>query len=70
MQRAVNAQFGASMGALLRPVNRIRVTRHAVQYPDAETYIDADQVRADLPAAVKLVEAAEQALPHLSVFAR
>jgi hypothetical protein len=70
VQRAIQAQFGPSMGALLRPVNRIRTTRHAVQYPDAETYIDADQVRADLPAAVGLVEAAEKAVPHLSVFTR
>jgi uncharacterized protein (UPF0332 family) len=70
VQRAIHAQFGASMGALLRPVNRIRTTRHAVQYPDAETYIDADQIRADLPAAVELVEAAEKAVPHLPVFTR
>lgn len=27
---AVRAQFGASMGALLRPIDRIRATRHAV----------------------------------------
>jgi uncharacterized protein (UPF0332 family) len=70
VQRAIHAQFGASMGALLRPVNRIRTTRHAVQYPDAETYIDADQVRADLPAAVALVDAAAQAVAHLPVFIR
>ena len=70
VQRAIQAQFGASMGALLRPVNRNRATRHAVQYPDAETYIDADQVRTDLPAAVELVEAAAKAIAHLPVFTR
>lgn len=70
VQRAIQAQFGASMGALLRPVNRIRTTRHAVQYPDVETYVDADQVRADLPAAVALVNAATQAVAHLPVFVR
>lgn len=70
VQRAVRAQFGASMGALLRPVDRIRTTRHVVQYPDRETYIDADDVRADLPAAVALIDAAVKAMPHLPVFIR
>lgn len=70
VQRAIRAQFGASMGALLRPVDRIRTTRHAIQYPDAETYIDADQIRADLPAAVELIDAAVKAVPHLPVFTR
>jgi hypothetical protein len=68
VQRAVRAQFGTSMGALLRPVDRIRTTRHAVQYPDSGSYIDADSVRADLPAAVALVDAAAKAIPHLPVF--
>lgn len=70
VQRAIRAQFGASMGALLRPVDRIRTTRHAIQYPDAETYIDADEIRADLPAAVELIDAAAKAVPHLPVFTR
>jgi hypothetical protein len=51
-QRAVRAQFGASTGALLRPVNQTRGTRRAIEYPDRRTYIDAGEVRADLPAAV------------------
>ncbi|MPY99730.1 MAG: hypothetical protein GEU97_17390 [Actinophytocola sp.] len=34
VQHAVRAQFGASMGALLRPIDRIRATRHAVEYLD------------------------------------
>jgi hypothetical protein len=38
------------MGSLLRPVDRIRTTRHAAEYPDRETWIDADAVSADLPA--------------------
>lgn len=70
VQRAVRAQFGASMGALLRPVDRICTTRHAIQYPDSATYVDADDVRADLPAAAALIDAAAQAIPHLSVFIR
>jgi len=70
VQRAVRAQFGASMGALLRPVDRIRTTRHAIEYPDRETSIDADAVRADIPAATALVNAAEKAIEHLTVFVR
>lgn len=70
VQRAVRAQFGASMGALLRPVDRIRTTRHAIQYPDQETWVDADAVSADLPAAIALIDAAEKAIQHLPVFVR
>jgi hypothetical protein len=70
VQHAIRAQFGASMGAILRPVDRIRATRHAIQYPDPETYIDADAVRADLPAAIELIDAAAKAVPHLPVFTR
>jgi hypothetical protein len=68
VQHAVKAQFGASMGKLLRPVDRIRTTRHAAEYPDRETWIDADAVLADLPAAQRLVDAAEKAIEHLTVF--
>lgn len=70
VQRTVRAQFEPTMGALLRPVDRIRTTRHAAEYPDEGTYIDSDAVRADLPKAKAVVEAAEQAVPHLPVFKR
>lgn len=69
VQHAVQAQFGASMGPLLRPVDRIRVTRHEAEYPGQATYIDEDTVRDDLPAAVAIVDAVTVALPHLTVFA-
>lgn len=68
VQHAVRAQFGSSMGKLLRPVDRIRTTRHRVEYPDSETWIDADAVLADLPAARELVDAADKAIRHLTVF--
>lgn len=68
VQHAIRAQFGSSMGTLLRPVDRIRTTRHRVEYPDSETWIDADAVLADLPAARELVDAADKAIRHLSVF--
>jgi tRNA A58 N-methylase Trm61 len=56
------------MGTLLRRVDRIRTTRHRVEHPDSETWIDADAVLADLPAARELVDAADKAIRHLSVF--
>ena len=63
---AVQAQFGASMGAILRPVDRIRVTRHEAEYPGQATYIDQDTVLDDLPKAEAVVEAVAKALPHLA----
>lgn len=65
---AVRAQLGASMGAILRPVDRIRVTRHEAEYPGQSTYLDEDSVLDDLPNAVAVVDAAAGALPHLSAF--
>src|SRR5258708_4374692 len=40
VMHAVQAQFGASMGLILRPVDRIRVTRHGAEYPGQATYVD------------------------------
>lgn len=68
VQHAVRAQFASSMGALLRPVDRIRTTRHATEYPDRDTWIDANAVLDDLPHAKAIVDAAEKAIEHLPVF--
>lgn len=68
IMHAVQAQFGASMGAILRPVDRIRVTRHEAEYPGQATYLDQDAVLDDLPRAEAVVEAVAKALPHLSPF--
>lgn len=65
---AVRAQFGASMGAMLRPVDRIRVTRHEAEYPGQITYIDEESVLDDLPHAEAIVDAVAKALPHLTAF--
>lgn len=70
VMHAVQAQFGASMGAILRPVDRIRVTRHEAEYPGQSTYIDEQTVLDDLPKAEAVVDAAAKALPHLTAFAR
>jgi hypothetical protein len=66
--QAVQAQFGTTMGAILRPVDRIRTTRHEAEYPGPTTYIDEDAVTDDLPKAAAIIEAAAKALPHLPVF--
>ena len=68
VKHAVQAQFGVSMGRLLRPVDRIRVTRHEAEYPGQSTYIDEDTVRDDIPAAQAIVDAVAAAIPHLTVF--
>jgi hypothetical protein len=70
VMQAVQAQFGASMGAILRPVDRIRVTRHDAEYPGQATYIDEQSVLDDLPKAEAIVEAVAEALPHLTIFTR
>lgn len=68
VQHAVKAQFGASMGKLLRPVDRIRATRHAVEYLDEEVHIDAESVDADLSKARAIVDASLKAVGHMTVF--
>lgn len=68
VMHAVQAQFGASMGAILRPVDRIRITRHEAEYPGPATYIDEDAVHDDLPKAEAEIEAVAKTLPHLPVF--
>jgi hypothetical protein len=69
VQDAARAQFGTSMGAILRPVNRIRTTRHESEYPGPSTWIDRETVLDDLPAARAVVQAATETLPHLTPFA-
>lgn len=68
VQRAVKAQFGATMGAILRPVDRIRTARHDAEYPTEGTWFDEDTVMDDLPKAQAVVEAAAKSLPILSPF--
>lgn len=70
VNQAVRAQFGASMGPILRPVDRIRITRHEAEYPGQATYIDEQSVLDDLPRAEAIVDAVAQAMPHLTVFVR
>jgi len=66
--QAVRAQFGTTMAAILRPVDRIRTTWHKAEYPGPTTYIDKDAVIDDIPRAEAVIEAVAEALPHLPVF--
>ncbi|GIH68848.1 hypothetical protein Mth01_11010 [Sphaerimonospora thailandensis] len=68
VQHAARAQFGASLGAILRPIDRIRTTRHESEYPTPTTWIDEESVRDDLPAAAAVVDATGKVLSHLSPF--
>jgi hypothetical protein len=70
VMHAVQAQSGASIGAILRPVDRIRATRHEAEYPGQATYVDAETVLDDLPRAEATVDAVAKALPHLTPFTR
>lgn len=45
------------MRTILRPVDRIHVTRHAAEYPGQATYIDEQAVLHDIPKAEAIVEA-------------
>lgn len=68
VQRAVRAQFQASMGTLLRPIDRIRVLRHTLEYPDSPTWLSEDEIRDEIPYASAIVEAAAKAIDHLPVY--
>jgi HEPN domain-containing protein len=70
VERAALAQFSGSMGALLRPVPRMRSTRNDTEYPDPDTQIEPDVVLADLGKAREIVQACRSVLPHLTVFQR
>ena len=70
VEQAALAQFAGSMGALLRPVPRMRSTRNDTEYPDPDTQIEPDVVLADLDKARDIVQACGKVLPHLTVFQR
>ena len=70
MEQAAAAQFSGSMGALLRPVPRMRNTRNDTEYPDPDTQIEPDLVLGDLEKARDIVQACRSVLPVLTVFQR
>ncbi len=68
MEHAAVAQFSGAMGALLRPVPRMRSTRNDTEYPDPDTQIEPDLVHADFAKARDIVAACHQVMPRLTVF--
>jgi hypothetical protein len=68
IQTAFEAQFGRSMGAYGRSVNRIRVRRHELEYPRELSAVDAEEVLAEIPAGSRIVEACAGLIGQLDVF--
>ena len=66
---AVSAQLDPPMGAVVRPFDRMRRTRHRSEYPSFTTPdVTADDVTADLPAAAAIVETCAGVLGEMSPF--
>lgn len=66
--QAAEAQLVPPAGPILGPYRRLRRTRGQGDYQASEGAIHPDDVRADLPVASRIVEAAAQVVPHLPVF--
>jgi HEPN domain-containing protein len=66
---AARAQFGNVLGALLRPLPRLKRRRNEVEYPDVDVTVDPEEVAELVEQANSVVEAARQLLrPELTVF--
>jgi hypothetical protein len=66
---AVSAQLDPPMGAVLRPVDRMRRTRNRSEYPSFTTpEVTADNVTTDLSAARAIVETCQGVLDEMSPF--
>jgi hypothetical protein len=65
---AAHAQLVPPLGDVLRPLRHIKRRRNDGDYPGSERQIHAEDIHADLPAAIAIVDAASRILPQLSVF--
>lgn len=66
---AVSAQFGElSGGGVLRPFDRLRRRRNALEYPDNEAIADDDEVGEAIERANEIVDFAENLVDHLPVY--
>lgn len=66
---AIRAQLDPPMGTVLRPFDRMRRTRNRSEYPSFVTPdVNADNVRADLPAATAILEICADVLDEMSPF--
>jgi len=68
--QVAEAQLVPPLGAVLRPYRRMRRMRGQGDYMASEGAITAEDVRADLPAATAIVEAAEKVVPQMPVYVR
>ncbi|GAA0429434.1 hypothetical protein Acor_40250 [Acrocarpospora corrugata] len=68
IQHATRAQSGASMGPISARSTASAQLATRSNTPTTTTWIDEDGVRDDLPIAIAVVDAADKALPHLTVF--
>lgn len=68
--QAAEAQLVPPAGPILRPYRRLKRTRGGGDYHASEGEVHPDDVREDLPVAMKIVEAIADVLPHMTVFSR
>jgi hypothetical protein len=67
---AARAQMIPPLAGILRPMHRMRRTRHDAEYPSATTDLTADNVDADLPNARQIVDMADRLLDQMTRFTR
>jgi hypothetical protein len=66
---AVRAQLDPPLGKIIKPFDRLRIQRHAVDYPTASTpQITTADVLRDLPVAAAIVDLAADVLDQMDVF--
>lgn len=66
--QAAEAQLVPPLGAVLRPFRRLRRQRGQGDYMASEGAIAGDDVRADIPSAAAIVDAAARVIPEMTVF--
>lgn len=65
---AAEAQLVPPAGPILRPYRRLRRTRGEGDYQASEGAVHPEDVRADLPVAASIVQAAADVVSHMVVF--
>lgn len=66
---AIDAQFGASLGGVVRPYNRMRVRRNQIEYPSGSApSMTAAEVRRDVEKVGNIIAMAEKLISTLDSF--
>lgn len=69
LYEVVDAQFGASLGGVVRPYNRMRVRRNQIEYPSGSApAVTPDEVRRDLTKAEGIIDLADHLIATLDPF--